>query len=82
MRNRQLALEPYDEAESTVPAEVADGAQARATEGPRRAAVVRDTDIGNLVRPGRVFVGTAAFGKPDEDYSVLRSMAATLPRNT
>ena len=38
--------------------------------------------IGDLVGRDRVFVGTVAFGKPDEDYSVLRSMAATLPRNT
>ena len=28
--------------------------------------------IGNLVGRDRVFVGTVAFGKPDEDYSVLR----------
>jgi len=28
--------------------------------------------IGDLVGRDRVFVGTVAFGKPDEDYSVLR----------
>ena len=47
-----------------------------------RACCQRLHDIGNLVGRDRVFVGTVAFGKPDEDYSVLRSMAATLPRNT
>ena len=50
--------------------------------GVERACCQRLRDIGNLVGRDRVFVGTVAFGKPDEDYSVLRSMAATLPRNT
>ncbi len=38
--------------------------------------------LGDLLGRDRVFVGTVAFGPPDEDYGVLRAMAGVLPRSS
>ncbi|GFR40057.1 hypothetical protein Agub_g595 [Astrephomene gubernaculifera] len=44
--------------------------------------VSRVRRLGDLLGRERVFVGTVAFGPPDEDYSVLQKMAAALPRSS
>ncbi len=38
--------------------------------------------LGDQLGRDRVFVGCVAFGPPDENYAVLQSMAASLPRNS
>jgi hypothetical protein len=42
----------------------------------------RITQLGDLFGRDRTFVGTVAFGPPDEDYEVLQQMAAQLPRGS
>ena len=42
----------------------------------------RVTRLGDLFGRDRTFVGTVAFGPPDEDYQVLQQMAARLPRGS
>jgi hypothetical protein len=42
----------------------------------------RVTRLGDLFGRDRTFIGTVAFGPPDEDYVVLERMAAQLPRGS
>ncbi len=38
--------------------------------------------MGDLLGRDRVFVGTVAFGPPDENYQVLQDMSGILPKNS
>ena len=44
--------------------------------------VNRIKHLGDLFGRDRVFIGTVAFGPPSENYEVLQTMAAALPRNS
>ena len=47
-----------------------------------KACLDRITTLGDLFGRDRTYVGTVAFGPPDEDYAVLRQMAGVLPRGS
>ncbi len=44
--------------------------------------VARVKRLGDLLGRDRVFVGTVAFGPPNENFRVLQEMAAALPRSS
>ncbi|GLC46882.1 hypothetical protein PLESTB_000663900 [Pleodorina starrii] len=44
--------------------------------------VSRVKRLGDLLGRDRVFMGTVAFGPPDENYTVLQGMAQALPRSS
>ncbi len=48
----------------------------------RQACVNKVKRLGDLLGRDRVFVGTVAFGPPDENYDILKDMAATLQRGS
>ena len=46
------------------------------------ACVARINLMGDTLGRDRMFVGTCAFGPPNEDYTVLKAMAQAMPRSS